>query len=86
MTFHAVVAGWEVDFLVDVSPVVVETDGWSSHGLDREQFERDRRKDADLRAAGFVVCRYSWTQVTRQSRWLADNLRAVLRNSVPARF
>jgi very-short-patch-repair endonuclease len=58
--------------------VVVECDGWSSHGLDREQFERDRRKDADLHAAGFVVCRYSWRQITREPRWVAANLRTVL--------
>ena len=58
--------------------VVIECDGWSSHGLDREQFERDRRKDAELRAAGHVVCRYSWLQITRQARWTADNLRQVL--------
>jgi very-short-patch-repair endonuclease len=83
MTFHAVVEGWEVDFHVNDTPVVIETDGWSTHGLDREQFERDRRKDAELRAVGYVVCRYSWTQVTRQSRWVADNLRDVLRRWTP---
>jgi very-short-patch-repair endonuclease len=77
-TFHAVLRGWEVDFHVDGTRVVIECDGWSSHGLDREQFERDRRKDAELRAAGYVVCRYSWLQITRQERWVAENLRQVL--------
>jgi very-short-patch-repair endonuclease len=77
-TFHAVVAGWEVDFHVDHTPVVIECDGWSTHGLDREQFERDRRKDAELRASGYIVCRYTWRQVTRRPRWVADNLRDVL--------
>jgi very-short-patch-repair endonuclease len=86
MTFHARVEGWEVDFLVDDTPVVVETDGWSTHGLDREQFERDRRKDADLRAAGYIVCRYTWTQVTRQPRWVADTLWEVIRRWAPDRF
>ncbi len=70
--------GWEVDFHVDGTPVIVECDGWSSHGLDRDQFERDRRKDAELRAAGYVVCRYSWLQITRQPTWTANNLRQVL--------
>jgi very-short-patch-repair endonuclease len=74
-TFHAFVAGWEVDFLVDRTPVVIECDGWSTHGLDREQFERDRRKDAELRARGYVVCRYTWRHITRRPRWTADNLR-----------
>ncbi len=83
MTFHARICGWEVDFHVDRTPVVVECDGWSSHGLDRQQFERDRRKDADLHAAGLVVCRYSWQQITRQPRWVAANLRTVLTTWAP---
>jgi very-short-patch-repair endonuclease len=78
MTFHQVVRGWEVDFRVDDTPVIVECDGWSTHGLDRDQFERDRRKDAELRAAGYLVCRYTWQQVTKQPRNVADNLSAVL--------
>ncbi len=83
VTFHPLVLGWEVDFQVDETPVIVECDGWSSHGLDRDQFERDRRKDAELRAHGFVVCRYSWHQITRQPRWVAENLRAVLARCAP---
>jgi very-short-patch-repair endonuclease len=82
-TFHAIVAGWEVDFLVDRTPVVIECDGWSTHGLDREQFERDRRKDAELRALGFLVCRYTWRQVTRRPQWVAGNLRGVLQLHAP---
>lgn len=57
--FHPVLAGWEVDFRVVDTAVVLECDGWTSHGLDREQFERDRRKDDDLRAAGWIVFRYT---------------------------
>lgn len=34
-TFHARIAGYEVDFAIDGSPVVVECDGWTFHGADR---------------------------------------------------
>ncbi len=82
-SFHARIAGWEVDFSVDHTSVVIECDGWSTHGLDREQFERDRRKDAELRARGYIVCRYTWRQITRRPRWVADNLRDVLALHAP---
>ena len=38
MEFHAVVEGFEVDFRVLDSVVVVECDGHESHGLNRDQF------------------------------------------------
>lgn len=62
--FHPVVAGWEVDFRVVGTAVVLECDGWTSHGLDQHQFERDRRKDDDLRAAGWIVVRYTHRAIT----------------------
>ena len=52
MEFHAIVLGYEVDFLVTGTPVVLECDGWDSHGRNRRQFERDRERDATLTAAG----------------------------------
>ena len=50
--FHAVIGGYEVDFWIVDSPIVLECDGWDSHGRDRDQFERDRVRDAELAAAG----------------------------------
>ena len=41
--FHAVIAGYEVDFWIVGTPIVLECDGWATHGRDRRQFERDRR-------------------------------------------
>ena len=46
--FHPVIAGYEVDFRIIDSPIVLECDGWSTHGLDKVQFERDRTRDAEL--------------------------------------
>ena len=78
-TFHARVAGYEVDFLVDGTRVVIECDGWRSHGLDRDQFEFDRRRDADIVAAGYVVVHVTWRALTRNPALVVRQLRAVLR-------
>jgi very-short-patch-repair endonuclease len=54
-----------VDLLLG-SRLVIELDGWEYHG-DRDQFERDRQRDARLAARGFRVLRFSYRQV--MSHW-----------------
>ncbi len=81
--FHAVLCGYEVDFLIVDSPIVLECDGWDSHGRQREQFERDRVRDATLSAAGYVTLRFTYRQVTRRPRQVADRIRAVVRRWAP---
>jgi very-short-patch-repair endonuclease len=56
------VAGWEVDALWPAQRLVVEVDGYAYHG-NRAAFERDRRKDAQLTAAGYTVIRITWRQL-----------------------
>jgi very-short-patch-repair endonuclease len=56
------VAGWEVDALWPAHDLVVEVDGYAYHG-NRAAFERDRRKDAALVAAGYRVIRITWRQL-----------------------
>jgi len=58
------VAGYEVDFLWREQRLVVEVDGFAYHSS-RAAFERDRRKDADLQAAGLRVIRVTYRQITR---------------------
>ena len=85
-TFHARLAGFEVDFLVDGTPVVLECDGWDHHGRTREQFERDRERDVILGAAGYVVFHFTWRQITRRAGWTAERIRQLVeRWSSPAR-
>ncbi len=59
---NARIAGHEVDFLWPVEKLVVEVDGRAFHGHP-EAFERDRRRDQVLAAAGFVVIRVTWRQL-----------------------
>lgn len=55
--------GFEVDFYWPDARLVVEADGYQWHSS-RSAFERDRRKDNVLRAAGQEVLRFSWEQAT----------------------
>jgi very-short-patch-repair endonuclease len=82
--FHAVILGYELDFAYPHERVAIECDGWESHGLDRRGFETDRVRDAALIAAGWVVLRFSWQQITRRPAWVADTIRATLLARVAA--
>ncbi|HEX9109084.1 MAG TPA: DUF559 domain-containing protein [Longimicrobiales bacterium] len=55
--------GYEVDFLWRTEKLVVEIDGFAFHSSPAA-FERDRRRDADVVAAGFRVLRVTWRQLT----------------------
>jgi very-short-patch-repair endonuclease len=59
------VAGWEVDALWPRHGVIVEVDGFAYHG-NRAAFERDRRRDAALTAAGYRVVRVTWRQIDEE--------------------
>ena len=56
---NARVAGWEVDAFWPAHRLVVEIDGYRYHAT-RAAFERDRRKDAALQAAGYRIIRITW--------------------------
>lgn len=60
---------WVLGHLVDaVWPdvrVVVEVDGYDVHAR-RRTFESDRRRDQRLTAAGYVVVRITWRQLTQE--------------------
>ncbi|HSM35638.1 MAG TPA: DUF559 domain-containing protein [Longimicrobiales bacterium] len=56
------VADVEVDFLWRAARLVIEVDGFAFHSSARA-FERDRRRDATLTAAGFRVLRTTWRQI-----------------------
>jgi very-short-patch-repair endonuclease len=59
---NARIEGYEVDFLWRAQRLVVEVDGRAFHAYS-EAFERDRRRDQVLAAAGFAVIRVTWRQL-----------------------
>jgi very-short-patch-repair endonuclease len=58
--------GYTVDFYWPEQTLVVETDGWSTHGH-RRAFEDDRARDATLQAHGYTVVRFTWRQVMHET-------------------
>lgn len=74
------VAGHEVDMLWPGQRLIVELDGFAFHGH-RSAFERDRRRDAALAAAGYRVLRFTWRQVIEESLFVAATLAQALVNA-----
>lgn len=74
---NAKVAGWPVDALWREERLIVELDGYDNHST-RTQMERDRQKELELRAAGFLVIRYTWPQVTERPELVVADLLARL--------
>jgi very-short-patch-repair endonuclease len=66
-----------VDFAWPEQRVIVETDGYATHGH-RAAFERDRARDAALHAAGYVVLRFTYRQITRTPLTVIAALAGVL--------
>jgi very-short-patch-repair endonuclease len=71
------VEGFEVDFHWPDHRLIVETDGWSSHG-GRGAFERDRVKDAKLVEAGWRVVRITRARLAREPQAVAAQLARLL--------
>jgi very-short-patch-repair endonuclease len=80
---QASVLRFTVDFLWERERVIVEVDGFGTHGT-RMRFEDDRARDAALLAAGYRVLRFTWRQLTEQPELVVSRLAAVLARGVAA--
>lgn len=67
-----------VDFLLG-DRLVLEVDGYAFHG-DRTAFERDRARDLELVARGYLVIRVSYRQVIDDWPRIARSISAILRS------
>ncbi|MDX6690480.1 MAG: hypothetical protein QOG15_1937 [Solirubrobacteraceae bacterium] len=63
--FNHRVEGFEVDAVWRIEKVVLEFDSYAFHAT-RAAFARDRRKDAVLSRAGYLVLRATWHELTRE--------------------
>jgi very-short-patch-repair endonuclease len=70
---NATVAGYEVDFFWPKERFALEVDGFRYHSA-RGAFERDRRKDNDLRKAGVTAMRTTWWQLDEEPYALVADL------------
>jgi very-short-patch-repair endonuclease len=74
---NARVAGYEVDTYWPAHGLIVEVDGYTYHRT-RQAFERDRRKDAALTAAGKRVVRVTWRRIRDEPYSLSAQFGALL--------
>jgi very-short-patch-repair endonuclease len=81
--FHPIVGGYEVDFRVIGTDIVLECDGWETHGRNRRRFEKDRTRDAELVALGNIVVRFTYWAITRRAAKEAERIRAIVRQWAP---
>jgi very-short-patch-repair endonuclease len=79
---NVIVNGHRVDFFWPDHRLVVETDGWASHGR-RQQFEADRRRDLDHVVSGLRSARITFLQLTKESSAVCARLGALLLRDVP---
>ncbi len=59
---NIIIEGYEVDAAWREARLIVELDGFATHGT-RHAFERDRLRDRRLQAAGWRVIRLTWEQL-----------------------
>jgi very-short-patch-repair endonuclease len=80
---YAKLYGFEADFYWPAHRVVVEVDSYGFHTT-RWAYERDRRKDAVLRAHGLAPLRFSWRQITEDPFVvIAQVAQAIARGGAP---
>jgi very-short-patch-repair endonuclease len=74
---QVIIGPYTVDFLWPEARLIVEVDGWDTHGT-RSAFEADRVRDAWLTSQGYRVVRFTWKQVKYDGPGVARIVRAIL--------
>ncbi|MCX5664752.1 MAG: DUF559 domain-containing protein, partial [Planctomycetota bacterium] len=67
-----------IDFAKVDLMIAIEVDGHAFHS-DRQAFERDRVRDSDLAVAGWLVLRFTWQKITKESQWVVQRVRDAIR-------
>ena len=75
--FNATAERFEVDAVWRIERVVLEFDSHAFHAT-RAAFERDRRRDAVLTRAGYLVLRTTWTELTTEPHALIARIAEAL--------
>ena len=81
--FNTYVLGFEADAYWPEHRVIVEVDGYEAHGH-WAAFQRDRRRDQTLTAAGYTVIRVTWHQLIEETLGVAVRIAQVLARHAPA--
>ena len=78
---NIVIEGMEVDFCWPAAGIIVETDGWATHGT-RAAFGRDRRRSTALSTRGWIVVRFTYEDVVRDAGYVVETLHGLLAGKV----
>jgi very-short-patch-repair endonuclease len=70
-------AGYWVDVLFPRHRLIIEIDGWATHG-DRTSFEHDRFRRNALVLAGYVVLNFTWRQLEDDPAWVVASVQRAL--------
>ncbi|CAA9375006.1 MAG: hypothetical protein AVDCRST_MAG75-448 [uncultured Propionibacteriaceae bacterium] len=70
--------GYIADVLFERCRLVLEIDGWETHGT-RQAFEYDRVRRNELVLAGYVVLNFTWRQLADDPTWVIACIRQALR-------
>jgi very-short-patch-repair endonuclease len=74
---QVIIGPYTVDFLWPHARLIVEVDGWETHGT-RSAFESDRARDAWLTSEAYRVVRFTWRQVKDEGPQVAHVVRRLL--------
>ena len=74
---NRLIAGHEADIVFEHERVIVELDGYQTHGT-RRSFESDRERDAATLAAGYVTIRITWVRLKSNPQREAERLLQIL--------
>lgn len=69
---------FEIDLLWDEQRLAIETDGEETHGT-RVAFQRDRKRDQILTAAGYRTARITWAQVRDEPNAVVNRIAGMLK-------
>jgi very-short-patch-repair endonuclease len=71
---------FEIDLLWQTQRLAIETDGEETHGT-RAAFQRDRKRDQILTAAGFRTARITWRQVVDEPNAVVHRIARMLKTA-----
>ena len=72
-----------IDFAYPELRLAIEVDGWEHH-LQFDQWQDDHVRQNDLVNRGWVVIRFTWTQVVEDPGYVADVIARALRRATSA--
>lgn len=71
---------FEIDLLWEDQRLAIETDGEETHGT-RAAFQRDRKRDQTLTAAGYRTARITWRQVVDEPNAVIHRIARMLKSA-----